>query len=110
MKQKRLNIFKSLYNIFGLGIKTINKTYLFVGINTKTFPKNLKKSQQKKIFKKLKKKTLGKPLKKYIYDRIKFYFEIRSWKGIRHHKKYPIRGQRTHTNARTKKKLSTFKI
>lgn len=109
MKQKQLNIFKNFYSIYGLGKKTITNIYSFVGINTKTYPKTVKKTQQKKILRKLNKKVLGKPLKKYVLDRIKFYFEIRSWKGIRHHKNYPIRGQRSHTNAKTKKKLKLFK-
>jgi ribosomal protein S13 len=78
MKGKQLNIFKNLYSIYGLGKKTITNIYSFVGINTKTYPKAVKKLQQKKILKKLKKKILGKPLKKYILDRLKFYFEIRS--------------------------------
>lgn len=78
MKQKQLNIFKNLYNIYGLGKKTINNIYFFVGVNTKTYPKTVKKIQQKKILKKLKKKIIGKPLKKYVLDRLKFYFEIRS--------------------------------
>lgn len=109
MKQKNFNIFKNFYLLFGLGKHTINECYFFSGINTKTCPKNLKKKQQKKIFKKIKKIKLGKQLKKYIQGRVKFYFDIRSWKGLRHSQKYPIRGQRTHTNARTKKKLSMLK-
>lgn len=78
MKQKQLNIFKNLYNIYGLGKKTINKVYFFAGINIRTYPKIIKKGQQKKILKKLKPFQLGKPLKKYVSDRLKFYFEIRS--------------------------------
>ncbi len=78
MKQKHLEIFQSLYNIFGLGKKTINTFYFFAGLNTKMCPKHIKKRQEKKIFKQVNKKFLGKPLKKFISDRIKFYFEIRS--------------------------------
>lgn len=110
MKQKNFNIFNNFYFIFGLGKNTINKLYLLFGVNVKTYPKNLKKSTQKKIFKKIKKKKLGKQFKKYTQGRIKFFWDIRSWKGLRHFQKYPIRGQRTHTNARTKKKLSVLKI
>lgn len=78
MKQKVITIFKKFYQIFGLGKTTINECYFFSGVNTKTCPKNLKRNQQKKIFKKIKNKKLGKPLKKYIQGRIKFYFDIRS--------------------------------
>lgn len=110
MKQKNFNIFKNFYLVFGLGKSTINLVYMLNGVNIKTCPKNLKKAQQKKIFKKIKSKKLGKQLKKYIQGRIKFFLDIRTWRGLRHAQKYPIRGQRTHTNAKTKKKLSALKF
>jgi len=78
MTQIRLNAFKNLYGIFGLGKNLINNAYAFSGINTKTFPKQIKQTQQKKIFKKLNFFFLGKRLKKKISDRIKFYSDIRS--------------------------------
>lgn len=83
----------------------LNKYYSFAGINLKTFPKNIKKKHQKKIFKKLKLQKSGKVLKKYNSGRLQFFLEIKSWKGIRHYQGYPIRGQRTHTNSKTKRKL-----
>lgn len=98
-----------MYNIFGLGKPTIKKFYLSTGINIKTYPKKVKKYHRKKLFKNITKKKLGKTLKKYIQDRINFYFEIRSVKGLRHKQGYPIRGQRTHTNAKTKKRLYFLK-
>lgn len=44
-------------------------------------------------------------LRREINEKIKHMFEIRSYKGSRHKKGLPVRGQRTHTNARTRKKL-----
>jgi len=78
MKIERLNIFNSFYQIFGLGKKTINKIYFFAGVNTKNAPTSIKKVHQKKIFKQLKKLFLGQPLEKYVRNRIKFFFDIRS--------------------------------
>jgi hypothetical protein len=78
MLSTRLNVFKNLYSIFGVGKNIINGAYSFSGINTKTHPKHLKKAQQKKIFKKLNFFFLGKPLKKHISDRVKFHFDIKS--------------------------------
>ena len=42
-------------------------------------------------------------LRKEISDNIKRLIEIRSYRGLRHVKKLPVRGQRTRSNARTKR-------
>ncbi|CAL7961395.1 30S ribosomal subunit protein S13 [Alphaproteobacteria bacterium] len=42
-------------------------------------------------------------LRKDIGMNIKTLIDIKSYRGIRHRKKLPVRGQRTHTNARTRK-------
>ena len=106
---KKFNIYTNLYSSYGVGKKTITNIYLKLGINNKTRPKNVKKNKLIKIFKILKKKLIGKRLKKYVKSSIKHYLTLRTCKGIRHSKNYPIRGQRTHTNAKTKKKLILFK-
>jgi small subunit ribosomal protein S13 len=42
----------------------------------------------------------------YLYGLFleKFYIDLKNYKGIRHKYKYPVRGQRTRTNAKTTKK------
>ena len=42
-------------------------------------------------------------LKKQVLTNIKIKMDLRSYQGLRHIKKLPVRGQRTHTNARTRK-------
>lgn len=42
--------------------------------------------------------------KKTSYRYIQFYKDINSYKGTRHKRSLPVRGQRTHTNAKTNKK------
>lgn len=42
-------------------------------------------------------------LRRQITMNIKRLMEIKCWRGIRHRKGLPVRGQRTHTNARTRK-------
>ena len=42
-------------------------------------------------------------LRKEISQNIKRLMEIGSYRGVRHRKNLPVRGQRTHTNARTRK-------
>lgn len=44
-------------------------------------------------------------LKTQIFVNIKRLLDIKCYKGLRHKKKLPVRGQRTHTNARTNKHL-----
>jgi small subunit ribosomal protein S13 len=45
-----------------------------------------------------------KRLKERVQNNISFLYNIKSYKGNRHKLKYPTRGQRTHTNAKTRKK------
>lgn len=47
---------------------------------------------------------VGSRLRKEINDNIKRYMKIRTFRGLRHKNSLPVRGQRTHTNARTQKK------
>ena len=78
MVKKSFTIFSFFYNIYGVGKSMLNKYYSFAGVNLKTFPKNIKKKHQKKIFKKLKLQKSGKVLKKYNSGRLQFFLEIKS--------------------------------
>lgn len=57
----------------------------------------------------LKDKVVGRQLFDYNKSNISFLKSIKSYKGIRHKNRYPVRGQRTHTNA-TKKNFKFPKI
>lgn len=48
-------------------------------------------------------------LQRIIKQRIDHLANIRSYRGVRHRQGFPVRGQRTHTNARTVKKLRRLK-
>lgn len=54
-------------------------------------------------------KVVGRQLFDYNKSNISFLKSIKSYKGIRHKNRYPVRGQRTHTNA-TKKNFKFPKI
>ena len=99
---------KSLKNkSFGFGINKKNKITDFLGLNHRKKPRKFKikqKNKIKKIISKSRKKILGKKLKIKINKIIEFYINMKSYKGMRHKFKYPIRGQRTRTNAKTIKK------
>lgn len=44
-------------------------------------------------------------IKHIVYSNIKSYYDIKCYKGIRHSDSLPVRGQRTRTNASTKKRI-----
>ena len=54
---------------------------------------------------KLRIKKTASLLQTIIKKRINTHISIKSYQGLRHKNGYPVRGQRTHTNAKTQKKL-----
>lgn len=76
-----------------------------VGLNKRLKPIFLKQTHVLRSEILLNKFLLNKELKKKVQNNILFLMKIKSYKGIRHQFKYPVRGQRTHTNAKTQKKL-----
>jgi small subunit ribosomal protein S13 len=110
MKNKKVHLFKSdkslLQKKIGLGIKTFFLIKKKLGINTRIQFNKFKESHSNQIIKQVSK--IQKLKKAYNIKRnIKFLIKIKTYKGIRHKLKYPARGQRTRTNAKTKRK---FKI
>jgi small subunit ribosomal protein S13 len=95
---------------FGVGNNLLKLEYFKLGINHKIRPKKLKRSSITKISKSINKTNVGKKLKGLIVRNIDFAINIRTYRGIRHKLKYPVRGQRTHTNAKTKKTSPRKKI
>ena len=53
----------------------------------------------------LKNIILGKKLYTSVKENLEFLSKIKTYRGLRHKFKYPSRGQRTHTNAKTKQKF-----
>jgi small subunit ribosomal protein S13 len=90
---------------FGVNISISVEIFKSLGINSRINPNNLKRKKQAEINKKFSQITTGKKLKDKIKTAYTFLFQNKTYKGIRHKLKYPARGQRTHTNAKTKKKL-----
>lgn len=89
---------------FGLGLSTCNSISKTLGINVNS--KILKQKQLNDLSKKLNTNLIiGKKLKDNTKNSISFLIKAKTYKGLRHKLKYPARGQRTHTNAKTKKKF-----
>lgn len=96
--------------LFNFGInKNLNiQAFKNLGLNIKTYKLKLNNKYKKYIQKFFQKKIFGKRLKQKTKNYIDFIIKNRTYKGMRHKNKYPARGQRTHTNAKTKKKIKLY--
>ena len=101
-REKRLEI--SLTYIFGIGRSSAQKVCMATAINPDTRVRDLTDEEVNRIrtFVDANLRVEG-DLRRDIAQDIKRKIEIGSYQGIRHRKGLPVRGQRTHTNARTRK-------
>ncbi len=94
----------ALTYIFGIGNSTAKKILDKLKIDHSTKANDLVEDEINKINKLLNEEyTLEGDLKNEISSYIKRLIQINSYRGQRHRKKLPVRGQRTKTNARTRK-------
>ncbi len=101
-REKRLEI--SLTYIFGIGRTTAATMCAELGIDPNTRVHNLTDEEVNRIrgFVDANLKVEG-DLRRDVQTDIKRKMEIGCWQGLRHRKGLPVRGQRTQTNARTRK-------
>lgn len=101
-REKRLVI--SLTYVFGIGRTTASQICEATGIDESTRTRDLTDEEINKIRAYIDQnlKVEG-DLKREVQQDIKRKMEIGSYQGLRHRKGLPVRGQRTHTNARTRK-------
>lgn len=99
-------IFFALTQIYGIGKTTAVLTCKTLGFSPNLKIKNLSKEQINKLVKiiELLNIQLASDLKKSKLLTIKRLISIKSYRGLRKIQGLPIRGQRTHTNAKTAKK------
>ena len=102
-REKRVEI--GLTYIYGIGVASSNKILKKAGINPDTRVKDLTDDQVNSIRKVLEKDEykLEGDLRREVALNIKRLTEIGCYRGLRHRKGLPVRGQRTKTNARTRK-------
>ena len=99
---KRLDI--ALTYIYGIGRSNVTKILDAAQIPAERRVKTLTDEEVNKLSKIIEKGyTVEGDLRRQIHDNIKRLIEIRSYRGIRHSKSLPVRGQRTRSNARTKR-------
>lgn len=98
-EDKRLEI--SLTAVYGVGRPRAKDILREVGIEASKRAKELTADQEASIRKAVEKYTLEGDLKREISMSIKRLKDIKAYRGTRHMKKLPVRGQRTKTNSRT---------
>ena len=96
---KRLEI--GLTCLFGIGVSTARKILKQVDIDVGKKAKDLTPEEENKIRTIIEKMKIEGNLKREISGNIKRLKDIKTYRGIRHMKKLPVRGQRTKTNSRT---------
>ncbi len=101
-REKRLEI--SLTYIFGIGRSTSQKICGATGLSPNTRVRDLTEDEVNRIRGWVDQNiTVEGDLRRDVQQDIKRKIEIGCLQGVRHRKGLPVRGQRTHTNARTRK-------
>ena len=102
-KEKRVEI--GLTYVYGIGRKTANDILAKAGVNPDTRVKELTDDDEAKIRDAIEQLGVAVEgdLRREVALNIKRLVEINCFRGTRHRKGLPVRGQRTKTNARTRK-------
>jgi small subunit ribosomal protein S13 len=101
-REKRVEV--ALTYIYGIGLTTAQQILAATGVDPDTRVRNLTDEEILKLRSYIDQnlKVEG-DLKREVDQNIKRKVQINCYQGIRHRRGLPVRGQRTHTNARTRK-------
>lgn len=101
-REKRIEI--ALTYIYGIGLTRSKQVLAQTGISADTRVKNLTEAEQSTLRDAIEKtfKVEG-DLRSEVGQNIKRLMDIGAYRGLRHRRGLPVRGQRTKTNARTRK-------
>ena len=100
--QKKLKI--ALTYVYGIGNKVSNDICLKANVDSNTRVQDLSESEIKNISDVISSSFLVEgDLRREVSGNIKRLKDLGTYRGVRHRRNLPCRGQRTHTNARTKK-------
>ena len=101
-RNKRIEI--ALTYIYGIGLTTSKKILAETGINPDTRSDDLTEDELVKLRDYIQENlTVEGDLHREVSQNVKRLMEIGCYRGLRHRRGLPVRGQRTHTNARTRK-------
>ena len=101
-REKRVEI--ALTYIFGIGLTTSKRALEATGINPDTRVRDLTEEEVNRLRSWIDSElTVEGDLRRDVAQDIRRKMEINCYQGVRHRKGLPVHGQRTHTNARTRK-------
>ena len=98
---KRVEV--GLTYIYGIGRPSANEMLSELGISPDTYVRDLTEDEVAKLRQKVDDLTVEGDLRRERSQNIKRLMEIGCYRGLRHRRNLPARGQRTRTNARTRK-------
>ena len=101
-RDKRVDV--ALTYIYGLGISSSQKILGMTGVDAGTRVRDLTESEVGKLREVIEREyRVEGDLRRQVQMNIRRLIEIGSYRGMRHRRGLPVRGQRTSTNARTRK-------
>ncbi|MCL1799111.1 MAG: 30S ribosomal protein S13 [Eggerthellaceae bacterium] len=101
-RDKRIEV--GLTYIYGIGLTTSKKILAGTGVDPDVRVKDLSEEDVTKLRDYIQENLqVEGDLKREVSQNIKRLMEIGCYRGLRHRRGLPVRGQRTHTNARTRK-------
>jgi small subunit ribosomal protein S13 len=100
-RNKRIEI--ALTYIFGIGLKTSQGILTKTGINPDTRTFQLSDDEVARLREEIDKYKVEGDLRREVQLNIKRLIEIGTFRGMRHRRGLPVRGQRTRTNGRTRR-------
>ncbi len=100
-RDKRIEI--GLTYIFGVGLPSAQKILAQTGVNPNTRVKDLSVEDEQRLREVIETMKVEGDLRREIASNIKRLTDIGCYRGLRHRRGLPVRGQRTKTNARTRK-------
>ena len=100
-REKRVEV--GLTYVYGIGLPSSQKILKEAGVNPDTRVKDLTDDEVSKIRKAMDGYKVEGDLRREVALNIKRLTEIGCYRGLRHRRGLPVRGQRTKTNARTRK-------
>ncbi|HJU39919.1 MAG TPA: 30S ribosomal protein S13 [Tahibacter sp.] len=92
-----------LQSIFGIGRSRSKKVCELAGVNPASKIKDLTEADVEKLRHEVAKYTVEGDLRREVGMSIKRLIDLGCYRGLRHRRGLPVRGQRTRTNARTRK-------
>ena len=101
-RNKRINV--ALTYIYGIGLTSASRILAEAGVDPKLRSDQLSETQVAKIREVIDRDYIVEgELRKNVSQNIKRLMDLGTYRGLRHRRGLPVRGQRTHTNARTRK-------